>query len=339
MDAILMKGPYSIRNIPLMLKEWRPDFNLKRDMLRTLPLWITLPQLPLHLWGENSLSKIGSAIGVPLVMNECTANKLRISYAIILVEVDITKELTKEVAIKDCEGRKMMQKIEYEWKPPFCTKCQHVGHQCKTEITKQWKPKAKPPNAALVVTENKKQETVIEEKKQEVVTEESDGIWTQVPNTRDRGKQILTDHTHSINCENGFEALGVLNDLIVTLDRGPCIVILIETRVKSAKASSIRNKLKLYENYIDNYKYHNNGRIWITWDNRTMDLKEVSSSDQFIHCVVHNSQGDFMYWLTTVYGLNQLEKRNKLWKDLLNLKPNQNTPWCAIGDYNNVAQA
>ncbi|XP_058742497.1 uncharacterized protein LOC131614990 [Vicia villosa] len=268
MDVVLMKGPYFFRNIPLMLKEWGPDFNFKRDMLHTLPLWITLPQLPLHLWGANSLSKIGSAIGVPLVTNECTANKLRISYARILVEIDITKELTKEVAIKDCEGRKLMQK-------------------------------AKPPDPVVLVTEEKKQETV---------NEESDGVWTQVTTTRDRGKQILTENTPSINCENGFEALEALNDLIVTLDRGPCIVILIETRVKSDKARSIRNKLKLYEKYIDNYQYHSNGRIWITWDEGTVDIKE-------------------------------LEKRKKLWKYFLILNPNQTNPWCAIGDYNNVAQA
>ncbi|CAK8531883.1 unnamed protein product [Lathyrus sativus] len=28
-DAVMMKGPYTIRNIPMILKEWRPKFNLK----------------------------------------------------------------------------------------------------------------------------------------------------------------------------------------------------------------------------------------------------------------------------------------------------------------------
>ncbi|XP_058746852.1 uncharacterized protein LOC131619814 [Vicia villosa] len=104
MDAVLMRGPYTLRNISLMLREWKADFNLKRDMLRTLPLWVKLPKLPLHLWGAKSLSKIGSAIGVPLVTDECTTTKLRVSYARLLIEVDITKEMVKEIAIKDCEG-------------------------------------------------------------------------------------------------------------------------------------------------------------------------------------------------------------------------------------------
>ncbi|XP_058749652.1 uncharacterized protein LOC131622633 [Vicia villosa] len=56
-DEVMMKEPYSIRNMPMILKEWRPDFDLKKDLLRTLPIWIKLPKLPLHLWGEHSLKK------------------------------------------------------------------------------------------------------------------------------------------------------------------------------------------------------------------------------------------------------------------------------------------
>lgn len=45
--------------------------------------------------------------GAPLVMNECTANKLRVSYARILVEVDIGQELKKDITITDAEGTHM----------------------------------------------------------------------------------------------------------------------------------------------------------------------------------------------------------------------------------------
>ncbi|XP_058774908.1 uncharacterized protein LOC131649171 [Vicia villosa] len=115
-DDVLMKGPYTIRNMPVLIREWNPDFKLKEDFLRTLPLWIKLPQLPLYLWGEMSLNKIGSALGIPLVTDECTANMLRVSYARILVEMDITKELPEEITIRDKDGNKLQQAIEYEWK-------------------------------------------------------------------------------------------------------------------------------------------------------------------------------------------------------------------------------
>lgn len=103
----MMKGPYTIRNMPVLLREWRRDFNLKKDLLRALPLWVKLPNLPLYLWGDNTLGKIVSAIGNPIVTDECTASKLRVSYGRILVEVDITKELPQEITIRDRSGNKL----------------------------------------------------------------------------------------------------------------------------------------------------------------------------------------------------------------------------------------
>lgn len=95
----------------MILKEWSPGFNLQKDLLRTLPIWIKLPQLPLHLWGVRRLNKIGSAIGKPLVTDECIPSKLRVSYACILLEVDITQKLETKITIKDCEGGKLIKKI------------------------------------------------------------------------------------------------------------------------------------------------------------------------------------------------------------------------------------
>lgn len=130
-DLVLMKGPYTIQNMPMLIRIWDQDFCLKRDLLRTVPVWVKLPQLPLHLWGPRSLSKIGSVIGKPFFTDECTANKLRVSYARILVEIDITQKLADTVTIKGIDGHKMNQPIEYEWKPTYCESFQKMGHDCK----------------------------------------------------------------------------------------------------------------------------------------------------------------------------------------------------------------
>ncbi|XP_058758888.1 uncharacterized protein LOC131632129 [Vicia villosa] len=152
-DDVLMKGPYTIRNMPMLLAEWKPNFNLKRDMLRTIPVWIQLPQLPLHLWGTTSLGKIASILGTPLMTDECTANMYRISYARVLVEIDITQELVHEITITDEKGEKLKQKIEYEWRPPYCMKCQKIGHKCEEKkqkpMTQKWLPKEKKDKEAM----------------------------------------------------------------------------------------------------------------------------------------------------------------------------------------------
>ncbi|XP_058784590.1 uncharacterized protein LOC131659416 [Vicia villosa] len=229
MDAVLMRGPYTIRNIPMLLREWRPDFNLKTDLLRTLPIWIKLPQLPLHLWGATSLNKIGSAIGIPLVTDECTTHKLRVSYARILVEIDITQKLLDEITITDNEGRKRKQAIEYEWRPKFCERCQKIGHQCDTNIQqKVWQPKKKKseadmpgqkqPEITRPVTSDKPAEHDNSKKQ-----EEDEGLWTPVSKAaRDRGKVIQTTIADSVQSVNGFGALEALNGSQNPFDRGPC---------------------------------------------------------------------------------------------------------------------
>ncbi|CAI8595563.1 unnamed protein product [Vicia faba] len=92
-EKVMEQGPYFIYGKPLFLKYWSPDFEIKEDILRVLPLWITLPNLPMHLWGKKSISNIASTIGKPITTDECTAKKLCISYARVLVEVDITQKL------------------------------------------------------------------------------------------------------------------------------------------------------------------------------------------------------------------------------------------------------
>ncbi|XP_058757392.1 uncharacterized protein LOC131630645 [Vicia villosa] len=228
-DDVMMKGPYTIRNMPVLLREWNPDFKLKEDFLRTLPLWIKLPQLPIYLWGETSLNKIGSALGIPLVTDECTANKLRVSYARILVEMDITKELPEEITIRDKDGNKMQQSIEYEWKPSYCNRCHKPGHNCNQPKTqaKQWKPKAKPavPETA-VVSEHKADRTEATNPQEPVLnpTPMEMPKWIEVPKSgRDRGKKpLIESESDCLSCLNGFDALQVLNDLQTLKDTGQC---------------------------------------------------------------------------------------------------------------------
>lgn len=66
-----------------------------------------------------------------MMTDECTIKKLRVSYARVLIEVDVTKELKNEITIRNPQGGKMTQRVVYEWKPPFYSKCNKVGYVCK----------------------------------------------------------------------------------------------------------------------------------------------------------------------------------------------------------------
>jgi hypothetical protein len=119
----------------------------------------------------------------------------------------------------------------------------------------------------------------------------------------------------------------------------PHIAVLVETRVKKNKADNIKHKLRLSGKYLDNYSHHENGRIWLHWDDRIVDVRHISSSAQMIHCGLFDTNGVFLYWLTAIYAFNHLEQRKILWKELADIHQSQQGPWCLIGDFNNVLKA
>ncbi|XP_021730685.1 uncharacterized protein LOC110697610 [Chenopodium quinoa] len=122
---------------PTIVKPWSEKFDFNAEILRTIPLWVKLPNLPLNCWGFETLSRIGSILGVPICAYECTSRQLRVSFARMLIEIDITKPLAKSVWVESPKGEMVELTIEYEWTPPYCEKCLKVGHVCPESRPKQ----------------------------------------------------------------------------------------------------------------------------------------------------------------------------------------------------------
>lgn len=84
-------------------------------------------------------------MGVPLFASECTTKQLRISFARVLIEMDITHTLPQEIQFEDPNGRVLTQSVVYDWVPPYCKQCLLVGHDCskikkpKGQVNKQAK--------------------------------------------------------------------------------------------------------------------------------------------------------------------------------------------------------
>lgn len=90
-----------------------------------------IPTTPTCLLGDKGIGKIASSIGKPVMTDECTDNELGVSYARVMIKVDIIIKLTESITIRRLTRTNIKQSVEYEWKPPFCKKCNKVGHQCK----------------------------------------------------------------------------------------------------------------------------------------------------------------------------------------------------------------
>ncbi|CAO2826291.1 unnamed protein product [Amaranthus hypochondriacus] len=199
---ILKGGPYFINRAPIIVKKWNRDFDFKDEILRVIPVWVRLPNLPLHCWGEEALSRIVSAIGVPILADECTTKQLKVSYARVLVEVDVTQDFVKDIKVRDNTGREFWQKAIPEWKPFYCRKCHKLGHECN-EIVDKKKEGEKvtvgkkiwiPSNLAKVmqgVTNMEDLRAIIaRENEQE---EEKQGVDNQLAYDDDTGQQLMNN--------------------------------------------------------------------------------------------------------------------------------------------------
>lgn len=97
---------------PMILKEWVPDFKLNKEPLRFVPLWVSFPKLPLQCWTEENLGRLASYLGRPICTDKLTAKGDRISYARILIKMDITQPLPDKVTIESSDDNIWNQDIE-----------------------------------------------------------------------------------------------------------------------------------------------------------------------------------------------------------------------------------
>jgi len=58
-------------------------------------------------------------------------------------------------------------------------------------------------------------------------------------------------------------------------------------------------------------------------------------SIQHIDCHVVQLSTNTHFYITFIYGLNQLQQRKELWADSTSLQPLQN-PWCMLCDFNSI---
>ncbi|XP_021734452.1 uncharacterized protein LOC110701169 [Chenopodium quinoa] len=106
-DTILCSGPHMFLGKPAIVK---------------------FPNLPLNCWGSDTLSRNGSLLGVPICADECTTRQLRVSFARVLIEIDVRKPMPNTVVVESPSKELLKLKVVYEWAPPFCSKCNKVGH-------------------------------------------------------------------------------------------------------------------------------------------------------------------------------------------------------------------
>ena len=126
--AVLRGGPYLVYGRPLVLRPMTKFFDFSCEEMSRVPVWVKFPSLPLCCWSPICLSKIASVIGKPIQCDQLTSNLSRMSYARVLVEIDLLEELRHTVEIALPDGPTLHQKVVYKTLPKYCNFCHVLGH-------------------------------------------------------------------------------------------------------------------------------------------------------------------------------------------------------------------
>lgn len=124
-DLIFRNGPYFMDSIGLYLNRWMPDFHPEMDVPNAVPVWVRLPHLPLHCWGDESEKAIGIAAGK--YIEGCKPKDNMHACARICVEVNLGKGLPEAIKIK-VDQWTHIQQLDYEKIPFKCKVCHKYGH-------------------------------------------------------------------------------------------------------------------------------------------------------------------------------------------------------------------
>lgn len=116
------------------------------------------------------------------------------------------------------------------------------------------------------------------------------------------------------------------------------IAALLETHVKKEDAARLSAIIAPRYNWIFNYDFHNNGRLWFGWDEALWKVNMLESSAQHITCEVIHTDGNSSCIITMIYAYNDGIKRRQLWEDLVAFQQRHSDsdmpPWCLMGDFN-----
>ncbi|XP_019260707.1 PREDICTED: uncharacterized protein LOC109238677 [Nicotiana attenuata] len=332
MNLLLQNGPYTFNSRSMILKEWIPYFTMNKEPLRLVPLWVSFPKLPLQCWTEENSGWLASYLGRPICTDKLTAKGDRISYATVLIEMDITQQLPEVITIEKSDGTIWEQDIDYDWKPRFYQNCAHFGHfteSCGKEDQQEQNVQQK--------GQKKGKQKPSQEKKEWKVKQDKPNIKPQDPiaieedhsaPTKCKFKEVGSRGSNKAHKQKEFKdfLLGKKIDLIGCL----------ETRVKQHKAVNVIRKFGNDWEFYKDYTHAPNGRIWVGWRRASVAVNIRYSTTQLIHCFVEDRQSQFNCELTYVYGYNTIAGRKPLWDQLRNIRGSINGPWILLGDFNTI---
>ncbi|KAL9368179.1 hypothetical protein Peur_039378 [Populus x canadensis] len=129
---VLGGDPYYVFGQPLILKVMPEYFDFSSSDMMEMPSWIRFFNLPLKCWSSTCLTKLSNMLGKPIHCDTPTASMTRLSYARVLIEVDMLIDLPSSIHLVLPNGSTLTQQVMFESLPRLCKTCRIIGHTVST---------------------------------------------------------------------------------------------------------------------------------------------------------------------------------------------------------------
>ncbi|KAJ6856768.1 hypothetical protein NC651_038440 [Populus alba x Populus x berolinensis] len=367
---VLSGGPYLVFGRPLILRAMPEYFDFSSSDMYTIPVWVKFPNLPLKCWYIKCLSKIASVLGKPVQSDMLTSSMARLSYARVLVEVNLLSDLPYSIEPSNVPSKPRAN--DSVAPVPNITKgrdsvLNRLGPQGGTSVagcSEANQPANCGPNPVPVVDETvSENETVMpnsgglgacpEEKSKaarlpslppSVACNISSLVPADVAGHRaDKGKSVgrgVACPLPSFMLIRSWNVRGLNNPLkqheVVSLMRKNKLDVcgLLETKLVPSKVSSMQQfRLKKWK-VFSNAAAASTARIVVFWNPATVNVELLDFSAQGLHVLIYSLVHQFKFYASFVYGFNTVIVRRTLWDDLRSWSPT--SPWLILGDFNSL---
>ncbi|KAK9756452.1 hypothetical protein RND81_01G098700, partial [Saponaria officinalis] len=337
-EAVLQGGFLLFDNKPLIVKAWSLETKLAKEKVNTVPVWIRLVDLDLQFWGKKCLERLAGEVGKFVRCDLYTEERIHVAYARILVEFAMDQPVVKTVKFLDEMDNLCEVTVEHQWLPVMCTTCNGFGHgldMCKRKKGVQvgaqvWtgkvvqsghvvQPVQPPPpmpgaTGSVSVGEGVRQH-VLNSPGTPSVLMANFGLW----NVRGLNSSIKQKEIKWFLYNNKVELFGLL-----------------EPKFRSRGVNKLVEVIGNASSFCTYHSCNEMGRVWVVWNPRVFQVKEIECTDQCIHLRVVLCNGGRSFWVSMVYGFNTAGERWELWENLCRMKNKITGPWVWCGDFNSV---
>lgn len=120
----LFEGPWMIADHYILVQRWRRNFLRSARLEHKVAVWVRVPELPLELYNDTFLKRLGSSLGTMLKIDRLTSIHSRGQFARLSVETDLAKPVVPQVLV-----RGVVLNLEYEGLHTICFHCGVYGHR------------------------------------------------------------------------------------------------------------------------------------------------------------------------------------------------------------------